>query len=149
MTVKIRLGALALLVLMAGQAAAAEAASRTEIDRALRVLLADYDVQDHLDIRYAEEVATGFYEVRTGDTLDGIINRAIQGSSIRKEMLRNAFIKANPRAFPSGNPNRMLAGVKLRIPPPTMLCAWCLRSIRRNSKSSAGHAKAGCIFPSE
>lgn len=93
MTVKIRLGALALLVLLAGQAAAAETASRTEIDRALRVLLADYDVQDHLDIRYAEEVATGFYEVRTGDTLDGIINRAIQGSSIRKEMLRNAFIR--------------------------------------------------------
>jgi len=116
MTVKIRLVVVALLAWFTGQAIAAETASRTEIDRALRVLLADYDVQDHLDIRYAEEVATGFYEVRAGDTLDGIINRAIQGSSIRKEMLRSAFIKANPRAFPSGNPNRMLAGVTLRIP---------------------------------
>lgn len=116
MTVKIRLVVVALLAWFTGQAIAAETASRTEIDRALRVLLADYDVQDHLDIRYAEEVATGFYEVRAGDTLDVIINRAIQGSSIRKEMLRSAFIKANPRAFPSGNPNRMLAGVTLRIP---------------------------------
>ena len=108
--------ACAIAILSGPAASAADAASRAAIDRALVTLLADYDVQDHLDIRRNEELATGFYEVRPGDTLDGIINRAIQGSSIRKDMLRSAFIRANPHAFPSSNPNRMLSGVRLRIP---------------------------------
>ena len=42
MTATIRLVAAALITLLTGQAIAAETASRTEIDRALRVLLADY-----------------------------------------------------------------------------------------------------------
>jgi Tfp pilus assembly protein FimV len=95
---------------------AEESTSRGDIDRALRTLLADYDINQHLELRHAEEIATGFYEVRPGDTLDGIINRAIAGTTIRKEILRDAFIAANPRAFPSRSPHRMLAGVKLRIP---------------------------------
>lgn len=103
-------------IFSAAAVSAADAASRAAIDRALVTLLADYDVQDYLEIRRSEELATGFYEVRPGDTLDGIINRAIQGSSIRKDMLRSAFISANPHAFPSSNPNRMLSGVRLRVP---------------------------------
>lgn len=103
-------------IFSAAAVSAADAASRAAIDRALVTLLADYDVQDYLEIRRSEELATGFYEVRPGDTLDGIINRAIQGSSIRKDMLRGAFISANPHAFPSSNPNRMLSGVRLRVP---------------------------------
>jgi len=99
MTVKIRLVVVALLAWFTGQAIAAETASRTEIDRALRVLLADYDVQDHLDIRYAEEVATGFYEVRAGDTLDGIINRAIQGSRSVKKCCAARLLKRTRAHF--------------------------------------------------
>ncbi|MDF1765948.1 MAG: hypothetical protein P1V29_06165 [Gammaproteobacteria bacterium] len=108
--------ALALALTAAPLLFAAESNSRADIDRALRTLLADYDINQHLELRHAEEIATGFYEVRPGDTLDGIINRAIAGTTIRKAILRDAFIAANPRAFPSRSPHRMLSGVTLRIP---------------------------------
>ena len=56
------------------------------------------------------------YRVQPGDTLDDIIFRTLGDLSVRHEVVRDAFIRANPRAFRRKNPNYLFAGVELRIP---------------------------------
>jgi hypothetical protein len=60
--------------------------------------------------------AGGRYRVQPGDTLDDIIFRTLGDLSVRHEVVRDAFIRANPRAFRRKNPNYLFAGVELRIP---------------------------------
>lgn len=91
-------------------------AADSNLDRALETLLAGYDIQDYLEVRDDEEMSSGYYQVRTGDTLDDIILRAIGETPIRKNILRDAFVSANPNSFRNGNPNYLLAGLRLRIP---------------------------------
>jgi len=54
--------------------------------------------------------------VQPGDTLDEIIVRLVGDSPIRKRVLREAFVHANPNSFRNSNPNYMLAGIRLRVP---------------------------------
>lgn len=91
-------------------------AADSNLDRALETLLEGYDIQDYLEILDDEEMSSGYYQVRTGDTLDNIILRAIGETPIRKNILRDAFVSANPNSFRNGNPNYLLAGKRLRIP---------------------------------
>ena len=91
-------------------------AADSNLDRALETLLAGYDIQDYLEVRADEEMSSGYYQVRIGDTLDDIILRAIGETPIRKNILRDAFVSANPNSFRNGNPNYLLAGLRLRIP---------------------------------
>jgi hypothetical protein len=88
----------------------------SNLDRALETLLAGYDVQDYLEISDDDEMSSGYYQVRVGDTLDDIISRSIGETPIRKNILRDAFVRANPNSFRNNNPNYMLAGIRLRIP---------------------------------
>ena len=59
---------------------------------------------------------SGRIVVQRGDTLDGVIARTMGGVPVQRALLRQAFVRANPHAFPRGNPNFMLAGVTLTIP---------------------------------
>ena len=61
-------------------------------------------------------LAGGHYRVQPGDTLDGIIFSTLGDLPVRHEVVRDAFIQANPRAFRRKNPNYLLAGVELRVP---------------------------------
>jgi Tfp pilus assembly protein FimV len=56
------------------------------------------------------------YNVRRGDTLDAIIRQSFNSSKIRRPIIRQAFVKANPSAFRRGNPNWMYAGKILTMP---------------------------------
>ena len=56
------------------------------------------------------------YRVQPGDTLDEIIFKTLGDLSVRHEVVRDAFVRANPRAFRRKNPNYLLAGVELRVP---------------------------------
>lgn len=56
------------------------------------------------------------YRVQPGDTLDEIIFKTLGNLSVRHEVVRDAFVQANPRAFRRKNPNYLLAGVELKIP---------------------------------
>ena len=87
-----------------------------EIDRALEVLLADYDMDDYLEVRDEGTLSSGYYLVQPGDTLDEIIVRLVGDTPIRKRILREAFVHANPNSFRNSNPNYMLAGIRLRVP---------------------------------
>ena len=88
-----------------------------EIDRALDILLQDYDLDDYLDVMDESSLnQSGFYIVQPGDTLDEIIMKLIGETPIRNRILRDAFVQANPNSFRNRNPNYMLAGVRLRVP---------------------------------
>lgn len=91
-------------------------ASESEIDQALMVLFSGRSIDGHLLQRRESELLEGRYEVRSGDTLDGIINLAFPETSIRKSILRQAFMERNPAAFRGNNPNWLLAGASLTIP---------------------------------
>jgi hypothetical protein len=88
----------------------------SEINRALEILLADYDIDDYLKVRDESEMSSGYYLVKSGDTLDEIIVRLVGETPIRQRILREAFVQANPNSFRNRNPNYMLAGVRLRVP---------------------------------
>ena len=87
-----------------------------EMDRALEVLLADYNMDDYLKVRDEGALSSGYYLVQPGDTLDEVIVRLVGETPIRKKILREAFVHANPNSFRNSNPNYMLAGIRLRIP---------------------------------
>lgn len=91
-------------------------ASEAGIDSALQHLLQGVDIQDFLEQRQDSELQEGRYEVRPGDTLDALISRIYPASVLRQDMLRRAFVVANPQAFRNQNPNWMLAGKVLRMP---------------------------------
>ena len=86
------------------------------IDEALQRLLGDADINDFLETRRSTEIRDGRYQVRTGDTLDQLIERMFGASLLRRELLQQAIMRANPHAFRNGNPNWMLAGAQLRVP---------------------------------
>ena len=92
-------------------------AASAEIDRALDILLRDYNLDDYLEVIDESSLnQSGFYIVQTGDTLDEIIMRLVGETPIRNRILRDAFVQANPNSFRNRNPNYMLAGVRLRVP---------------------------------
>ena len=96
---------------------AATLGASAEMDRALDILLADYNLDDYMEV-IDESVlsSSGYYLVQQGDTLDEIINRLVGDTPIRNRILREAFVQANPNSFRNSNPNYMLAGVNLRVP---------------------------------
>ena len=88
-----------------------------EIDRALDILLRDYNLDDYLEVMDESSLnQSGFYIVQAGDTLDEIIMKLVGETPIRNRILRDAFVQANPNSFRNRNPNYMLAGVRLRVP---------------------------------
>ena len=88
-----------------------------EIDRALDILLRDYNLDDYLEVMDESSLnQSGFYIVQSGDTLDEIIMKLVGETPIRNRILRDAFVQANPNSFRNRNPNYMLAGVRLRVP---------------------------------
>ena len=58
----------------------------------------------------------GTYVVKNGDYLDKIISNTVGQSPLRRDILRSAFVRANPHAFMRSNPNWLLANKKLRVP---------------------------------
>jgi Tfp pilus assembly protein FimV len=58
----------------------------------------------------------GYYKTRLGDTLSQIIERTVPNVPVRKKILQQAIVRANPHAFKRNNPNWMFAGRKLKLP---------------------------------
>jgi Tfp pilus assembly protein FimV len=61
------------------------------------------------------------YRVQAKDNLDRVIKKTLPTTPFSNEILREAFIKANPQAFPEGRQQRLRAGQTLRIPDAAML----------------------------
>lgn len=90
-------------------------AASAEIEEALDILLADYDIEERLTIETQGD-SSGLYLIQRGDTLDSIIQRLVGDTAIKKRWLREAFVQANPQSFRNRNPNFLYAGEHLRVP---------------------------------
>ena len=88
----------------------------SDIDAALVQLLQDVEIRRYLEQQELDSLTEGTYRTKGGDTLDRIINLTMPNSRIRRSFLRQAFVQANPPAFRSANPNRLIAGVDIRLP---------------------------------
>ena len=93
--------------------------AEAELDDALSRMIADLEQSLEAAAVEAKEDAVaedGTYVVKNGDYLDKIINQTVGQSPLRRDILRSAFVRANPHAFMRSNPNWLLANKKLRVP---------------------------------
>ena len=100
-------------------APAEETIDEAELDDALSRMVADLERQLEEAAALAQEdavAADGTYVVKKGDYLDKIINQTVGSSPLRRDILRRAFVRANPHAFMRSNPNWLLANKRLRGP---------------------------------
>jgi Tfp pilus assembly protein FimV len=100
-------------------APAQETIDEAELDDALSRMVADLERQLEEAAALAQEdavAADGTYVVKKGDYLDKIINQTVGSSPLRRDILRRAFVRANPHAFMRSNPNWLLANKRLRVP---------------------------------
>ena len=56
------------------------------------------------------------YDVQSGDTLDGIIKGQLSDNPVHKDILRQAIVLANPKAFRRNNPHWLYANRKIKLP---------------------------------
>lgn len=90
----------------------------------------------------------GTYQVRRGETLDMVIRKVAPNSPIQRDVLRQAFVKANPHAFRRNNPNWMYAGVVLKVPDVDDLRRVIFRDATGSLKKNVSDEKAGWVrFP--
>lgn len=83
-------------------------------ERALAQLVKD--VQRTQSKLAANKSENGYYTTRPGDTVDMILKRMMPNMPVKKSILRQALVKANPHAFKRSNPNWMYANKRLRLP---------------------------------
>ena len=90
----------------------------------------------------------GTHRVRRGETLDMVIRRLMPNSPLQRNLLRSAFVKANPHAFRRNNPNWMYAGTVLQIPDVEHLRQVIFRETPGDLKKDISDEKADWIrFP--
>ena len=58
----------------------------------------------------------GTYKVKAGDTVDRVIQKFYASSPLRSDVLRNALVQSNPKAFVKANPKSLIAGAVLVLP---------------------------------
>ena len=105
--------------LKSNAALAEETIDEAELDDALSRMVADLErqLEEAAALATEDEVAPdGTYVVKKGDYLDKIINQTVGSSPLRRDILRRAFVRANPHAFMRSNPNWLLANKRLRVP---------------------------------
>ena len=90
----------------------------------------------------------GTHRVRRGETLDMVIRKVAPNSPLQRDLLRKAFVRANPHAFRRNNPNWMYAGVVLKVPDIDDLRRVVFRETPGNLKKNVSDKKAGWVrFP--
>lgn len=96
----------------------------------------------------AKVQTSGTYRVRKGETLDMVIRRLAPSSPLQNNVLRQAFVKANPHAFRRGNPNWMYAGVVLKVPDVEHLRQVIFKETPGRLRKDISDQKAGWVrFP--
>ena len=89
-------------------------AAPINVERALARLMKDVQrLEPQLAKNQSED---GYYRTQLGDTVDMILLRMLPNMPVKKAILRQALVKANPHAFKRSNPNWMYAGKRLRLP---------------------------------
>jgi len=61
------------------------------------------------------------YTTKAGDTVDKVLQKFYGNTPLRTEVLRDALVQKNPKAFAKGNTKKLIAGVTLSLPDPVEL----------------------------
>jgi Tfp pilus assembly protein FimV len=102
--------------LVATATAGAAFADSADAEAALAQLMQDISaLQEGLE-QPVMASQNGYYKTRMGDTLSQIIERTVPDVPVRKKILQQAIVRANPHAFKRNNPNWMFADRKLKLP---------------------------------
>lgn len=72
--------------------------------------------QSHAHSPAASPHAARVYVTVAGDTLDRVIRKTMADSPLKDDLLRQAFIAANPKAFAAGRNSRLRVGTELKLP---------------------------------
>ena len=89
---------------------------QNELDLALKRLIKDLEtamLEANDEVEVNED---GTYLVKRGDYLDKIIKSTVGNYPFKRDILRSAFVLANPKVFRRSNPNWMYANKRLKIP---------------------------------
>lgn len=57
-----------------------------------------------------------YWDVRSGDTLSGIVDSLLPAGNDKQQQLMRDIVELNPGAFRDGDPDRLLANVRLWLP---------------------------------
>jgi hypothetical protein len=89
---------------------------QNELDSALKRLIKDLETA-MLEANDGVEInEDGTYLIKRGDYLDKIIKSTVGNYPFKRDILRTAFVLANPKVFRRSNPNWMYANKRLKIP---------------------------------
>ena len=61
------------------------------------------------------------YTTKAGDTVEKVLQKFYGNAPLRTEVLRDALVQNNPKAFAKGNPKKLITGVTLSLPDPVEL----------------------------
>ena len=89
------------------------------LEKALSRMLGDLKGQAEQIAKDSDSLildADGRYVIKRGDSLSEILEKIANGSNINLNLLKRAFVAANPKAFKRANPNWMYANARLRFP---------------------------------
>ena len=89
------------------------------LEKALSRMLGDLKGQAEQIAKESDSLildTDGRYVIKRGDSLSEILEKIANGSNINLNLLKRAFVTANPKAFKRANPNWMYANARLRFP---------------------------------
>lgn len=98
--------------------------------------------------------APGTYTPKSSDTLDKIIALTLKDSPLRIEILRQAFINQNPKAFNGGKTLKITKGLVLSVPDHDQLLldtvgdkVQAIATIRHEASTNAEERKRWVRYP--
>ena len=74
-----------------------------------------------------------------------VIRKVAPNSPLQRDLLRQAFVRANPHAFRRNNPNWMYAGVVLKVPDIDDLRRVIFKDATGSLKKNVSDEKAGWV----
>ena len=96
----------------------------------------------------------GTYTPKSSDTLDKIIGLTLKDSPLRIEILRQAFISQNPKAFTGGKTLKVTKGLVLTVPDHDQLLldtvgekVQAIATIRHEASTNAEERKRWVRYP--
>ena len=96
----------------------------------------------------------GTYTPKSSDTLDKIIGLTLKDSPLRIEILRQAFISQNPKAFTGGKTLKVTKGLVLSVPDHDQLLldtvgekVQAIATIRHEASTNAEERKRWVRYP--
>ncbi len=84
----------------------------------------------------------GNYKTKAGDTVDKVLQKFYGSTPLRSDILRDALVQNNPKAFNKGNPKSLIPGSILSLPDPLELAKKLLPPVPAGSPTEVATVMA-------